>query len=49
MASNTTSDKKCSYKKCDFGNVIKPEAERADVRGFHVSESERKGKLPLFS
>lgn len=32
----------CSYKKCDCGFTIKAEDARTDVRGFHVSKSQRK-------
>lgn len=41
MASNTTSQMKCSYKDC--GEAIEPESNRADVRGFNVPKSDRKG------
>ena len=43
MASNTTSQMKCSYKDC--GEAIKPESNRADVRGFNVPKSDRKGTI----
>jgi hypothetical protein len=38
---NTTSQMKCSYKDC--GEAIEPESNRADVRGFNVPKSDRKG------
>ena len=41
MASNTTLQMKCSYKDC--GEAIEPESNRADVRGFNVPKSDRKG------
>ncbi|XP_071128949.1 NAD-dependent protein deacetylase-like [Mytilus edulis] len=44
MASNGA-QVKCSYINCDQRKVIDPESDRADVRGFHVSKSGRKGML----
>lgn len=40
---NSSAVMNCSYTKCDVGGTIKANDARTDVRGFHLSKSERKG------